>query len=60
MKTISKIEIDNTEDPIKIFLDGKKIDLNGITEMNIRLSLDYKTLEINTTETILIRTKEKQ
>lgn len=46
MKAIKKLEIDRTESPVKIYIDGKRLDLSNVVSMNIVLDVDKMTVHI--------------
>lgn len=46
MKAIKKLEIDRTESPVKIYIDGERLDLSNVVSMNIVLDVDRMTVHI--------------
>lgn len=46
MKAIKKLEIDRTESPVKIYIDGERPDLSNVVSMNIVLDVDRMTVHI--------------
>ena len=46
MKAIKKLEIDRTESPVKIYIDGERLDLSNVVSMNIVLDVDKMTVHI--------------
>lgn len=46
MKTIKKLEIDRTESPVKIYIDGERLNLSNVVSMNIVLDVDRMTVRI--------------
>lgn len=46
MKAIKKLEIDRTESPVKIYIDGERFDLSNVVSMNIVLDVDRMTVHI--------------
>lgn len=46
MKAIKKLEIDRTKSPVKIYIDGEKLDLSNVVSMNIVLDVDRMTVHI--------------
>lgn len=57
MKTIKKLEIDRTESPIKIYIDGEKLDLSNVVSMNIVLDVDRMTVHIAKNEVMVFGDK---
>lgn len=47
LKTISKIEIDNSGGTLKVYIDGERLDLAGVTRVNICADIErhYVTVE---------------
>lgn len=56
MKAISKIEIDNSGGILKVYINGKRLDLAGVTRVNIRADIErhYVTVEENRTRLYMI------
>lgn len=57
MKTIKKLEIDRTESPMKIYIDGEKLDLSNVVSMNIVIDVDKMTVHIARNEVMFFGNK---
>ena len=57
MKTIKKLEIDSTESPIKIYIDGEKLDLSNVVSMNIEINIDRMIVHIAKSEAMVFGNK---
>lgn len=57
MKTIKKLEIDRTESPVKIYIDGERLDLSNVVSMNIVLDVDRMTVHIAKNEVMVFGDK---
>nr|DAH27541.1 MAG TPA: hypothetical protein [Bacteriophage sp.] len=57
MKTIKKLEIDKTESPVKIYIDGERLDLSNVVSMNIVLDVDKMTVYIVKNEVMVFGNK---
>jgi hypothetical protein len=57
MKTIKKLEIDRTESPIKIYIDGEKLDLSNVVSMNIEINIDRMIVHIAKSEVMVFGNK---
>lgn len=57
MKTIKKLEIDRTESPIKIYIDGEKLDLSNVVSMNIEINIDGMIVHIAKSEAMVFGNK---
>lgn len=57
MKAIKKLEIDRTEPPVKIYIDGERLDLSNVVSMNIVLDVDRMTVHIAKNEVMVFGDK---
>ena len=57
MKTIKKLEIDKTESPVKIYIDGERLVLSNVVSMNIVLDVDKMTVYIVKNEVMVFGNK---
>lgn len=53
MKAIKKLEIDRTESPMKIYIDGEKLDLSNVVSMNIVIDVDKMAVHIARNEVMV-------
>lgn len=55
-KTISKIEIDNSGGTLKVYIDGERLDLAGVTRVNIFADIErhYVAVEENRTRPYMV------
>lgn len=58
MKTIKKLEIDRTESPMKIYIDGEELDLSNVTSMNIELDINRMIVHIAKNEVMVLVTNK--
>ena len=56
MKTISKIEIDNSGGTLKVYIDGEPLNLADVTRVNICADIErhYVTVEENRTRLYMV------
>lgn len=59
-REISKIEVDYTDYPIKIYIDGERLDLSSTTRLDISLSVELNTVSIDKTEQYILKPTNKQ
>lgn len=57
MKAIKKLEIDRTESPVKICIDGERLDLSNVVSMNIVLDVERMTVHIAKNEVMVFGDK---
>lgn len=57
MKTIKKLEIDRTESPMKIYIDGEKLDLSNVVSMNIEINVNGMIVHIAKNEIMVFGNK---
>lgn len=57
MKAIKKLEIDRTELPVKIYIDGERLDLSNVVSMNIILDVDRMAVHIAKNEVMVFGDK---
>lgn len=57
MKTIKKLEIDRTESPMKIYIDGEKLDLSNVVSMNIEINVNGMIVHIAKNEIMFFGNK---
>lgn len=57
MKTIKKLEIDRTESPMKIYIDGEKLDLSNVVSMNIEINVNGMIVRIAKNEIMVFGNK---
>lgn len=49
-KNINHLEIDLSSKPIKVLINGERVDLSHVTEIDIHLGIEEKYVDINKTE----------
>lgn len=57
MKTIKKLEIDSTESPVKICIDGERLDLSNVVSINVELDVDRMMIHIAKNEVMVFSNK---
>ena len=57
MKAIKKLEIDRTESPVKIYIDGERLDLSNVVSMNIEINIDRMIVHIAKSEVMVFGNK---